>query len=405
MAKYLDTSQISSELMQLLKEAKERIILVTYSLQVNTQIQERLKTKSKIGTLAEISLIYGNTKPKKTELEWMAEIDDLKVWQKKNLHAKCYINENKAIISSMNLYDYSQTTNVEMGFLITKEEEPEAYQKMMDDIDDLKINGDRLKPWIIEDAQIEKEKKESKIEIERRNNLKIELSYDQQIKKQLLDFFRNDMSSEFRQKAQSILSDSAILQIVNKRNLTKANLKQILKSDKKVKQLGDEIIGIVNSVDSDNNIIGKIEDTRYQNDDFSYDQIKMLRLDTMKSNWYDTKQELPRKGQIVAVRLNNNWFNDYLLLEETDNLKQTNNSEIEDFSSAQYCTTKELSSMSGITSRDINSALVSLKLMYKKEQDWFATKKGVEYGAIQKEGQYGKFIIWPERILEILELV
>jgi phosphatidylserine/phosphatidylglycerophosphate/cardiolipin synthase-like enzyme len=112
----------------------------------------------------------------------MAEIDDLKVWQRKNLHAKCYINENKAIISSMNLYDYSQTTNVEMGFLITKEKEPEAYQKMMDDIDDLKINGDRLKPWIIEDAQIEKEKTESKIEIDKRINLKTALSYNQQIK-------------------------------------------------------------------------------------------------------------------------------------------------------------------------------------------------------------------------------
>jgi hypothetical protein len=51
----------------------------------------------------------------------------------------------------MNLYDYSQTTNVEMGFLITKEEDPEAYKKMMEDIDDLKINGDKVKPWLVED--------------------------------------------------------------------------------------------------------------------------------------------------------------------------------------------------------------------------------------------------------------
>ena len=102
MAKYLDTAQISSELMQLLKDAKEKIILVTYSLQVNTQIQERLRTKSKVGNLSEISIIYGNTKLKNSELKWMKEIDDLKVFQKKNLHAKCYINENKAIISSMN---------------------------------------------------------------------------------------------------------------------------------------------------------------------------------------------------------------------------------------------------------------------------------------------------------------
>ena len=403
MAKYLDTSQISSELMQLLKEAKERIILVTYSLQVNSQIQERLKTKSKIGTLAEITLIYGNTKPKQKELEWMSEIDDLKVWQKKNLHAKCYINENKAIISSMNLYDYSQTSNVEMGFLITKEENPEAYQKMMDDVDDLKINGDRLKPWIIEDKDVEGQNIKSKIE--ERNLARTSLTYKQQIKKQHLEFFRNDMSHDYRQNEQSILSDTAILEIITKRSLTKVHLKQILNSDKKVKQFGNEIVDISMSVDADEYMIGRIEDTRYQNDDFSYDQIKMLRFDSNQSKWYDTKQELPRKGQIVAVRLNQNWFNDYLLLEETEKTENTTVSLSKDTSSSKFCTTKELAQISGLKSREINSALVSLKLMYKKDQDWLATKKGMEQGGKQKEGPYGKFVVWPEQILNELELL
>ena len=403
MAKYLDTSQISSELMQLLKEAKERIILVTYSLQVNSQIQERLKTKSKIGTLAEITLIYGNTKPKQKELEWMSEIDDLKVWQKKNLHAKCYINENKAIISSMNLYDYSQTSNVEMGFLITKEENPEAYQKMMDDVDDLKINGDRLKPWIIEDKDVEGQNIKSKIE--ERNLARTSLTYKQQIKKQHLEFFRNDMSHDYRQNEQSILSDTAILEIITKRSLTKVHLKQILNSDKKVKQFGNEIVDISMSVDADEYIIGRIEDTRYQNDDFSYDQIKMLRFDSNQSKWYDTKQELPRKGQIVAVKLNQNWFNDYLLLEETEKTENTTVSSSKDTSSSKFCTTKELAQISGLKSREINSALVSLKLMYKKDQDWLATKKGMEQGGKQKEGPYGKFVVWPEQILNELELL
>lgn len=403
MAKYLDTSQISSELMQLLKEAKERIILVTYSLQVNSQIQERLKTKSKIGTLAEITLIYGNTKPKQKELEWMSEIDDLKVWQKKNLHAKCYINENKAIISSMNLYDYSQTSNVEMGFLITKEENPEAYQKMMDDVDDLKINGDRLKPWIIEDKDVEGQNIKSKIE--ERNLARTSLTYKQQIKKQHLEFFRNDMSHDYRQNEQSILSDTAILEIITKRSLTKVHLKQILNSDKKVKQFGNEIVDISMSVDADAYIIGRIEDTRYQNDDFSYDQIKMLRFDSNQSKWYDTKQELPRKGQIVAVKLNQNWFNDYLLLEETEKTENTTVSLSKDTSSSKFCTTKELAQISGLKSREINSALVSLKLMYKKDQDWLATKKGMEQGGKQKEGPYGKFVVWPEQILNELELL
>ncbi len=32
-----------------------------------------------------------------------------------NLHAKCYLNEKAAIITSMNLYDFSQVNNNEMG--------------------------------------------------------------------------------------------------------------------------------------------------------------------------------------------------------------------------------------------------------------------------------------------------
>lgn len=398
MAKYLDTAHITSELMELLKEAKERIILVTYSIQVNTQIQERLKTKSKLGTLGEITLIYGNTKPKKSELQWMSEINDLKVWQKKNLHAKCYINEKKAIICSMNLYDYSQTTNVEMGFLITKEEDPEAYSQMMEDIDDLRINGERIKPWL-ENDDIPIEKTISQLIVNEKEN-KSDLTYRQQIKKQLLEFLRNDLSIHFKQKSDSILSNQAILEIISNGNISKSHLSQILKSDKKVKQIGDEILIQLNKVNGFT--LGKIIDTRYQNDEFSYDQIKMLNLDTNTSKWYDTKKELPKKNQFVAVKVNENWFNDYLILEETDKV------EIPEFSSSNfsksiYKATNELSKITGISSRKLNSTLESLELMEKRGNDWLITRKGEKLGGLEKEGQYGKFVIWPEEIVEIIK--
>jgi len=54
----------------------------------------------------------------------------------KNLHAKCYLNENTAIITSMNLYDYSQTHNREIGIKVEKEGSDselynEIYQEML----------------------------------------------------------------------------------------------------------------------------------------------------------------------------------------------------------------------------------------------------------------------------------
>ena len=402
MAKYLDTSHISSELMELLKEARERIILVTYSLQVNTQIQERLKTKSKLGTLGEITLIYGNTKPKQSELQWMAEIDDLKVFQKKNLHAKCYINEKKAIICSMNLYDYSQTTNVEMGFLITKEEDPEAYEKMMEDIDDLRINGERVKPWL----EIDNTEQEVKVEKEpvqpKKESHKSKLSYTQQIKRQLLQFLRNDMSSQFRQKSHSILPDKAIEEIIQIEHLTKAHLKKILSSDKKVKQIGNDILDAMAHVSD--YVVGQVSDTRYQSDEFNYDQIKLARLDDGTIDWYDTKKELPKKGSYVAVRLNQNWFNSYLVLEESEIQEEFKPKEVKTYSNSSLKSTKDLSFITGLSSRDINSTLVSFGLMEKKGNDWYATSKGEKHGAVQREGQYGKFILWPEAILEEIQL-
>jgi hypothetical protein len=195
------------------------------------------------------------------------------------------------------------------------------------------------------------------------------------------------------------LPNQAIIEIVSKRNLTKSHLKQILKSDKKVKQIGNEILEQLEFVDDFT--LGRIIDTRYQNDDFSYDQIKMLRLDNSKSDWYDTKKELPKKNQIVAVELNGNWFNDYSILDETD-VEELSDSTSFDFSNSSYKATKELSKLSGISSRYINSSLVSLKLMEKKGNDWYATRKGEKYGGIQKEGQYGKFIVWPEEIINEL---
>lgn len=400
MAKYLDTSQISSELMQLLKEAKEKIILVTYSLQVNNQIQERLKTKSKLGTLSEITIIYGNTQLKEKELKWMEEIDDLRVFQKKNLHAKCYINEKKAIISSMNLYDYSQTSNIEMGFLIDRESDKEAYESMMEDIADLKINGDR--------KQIgELEEKETK-SISTGNEEKVtdtvsQLSYLQQTQKFLLQILRRELSHELKEKSEEILSDQDIVEIITSQNLSENHLLNIFRNRKKVDQLTAPIIQYLQyAMDF---TFGEIEETQYQNGQFNYDQIKMKNLDEDFSRWYDTKQELPHKGAIVAVSLNKNWFNQYFVLEKTDNGADNQSSTIMDYSNSVFRTTKELAEQSGFSSREINQILVDNNLMEKKENDWFATKKGGRFGGVQKEGKFGKFIVWPEEIIVQLGLL
>jgi beta-N-acetylglucosaminidase len=65
-------------------------------------------------------------------------------------------------------------------------------------------------------------------------------------------------------------------------------------------------------------------------------------------------------------------------------------------------TTKEISKATEISSRKINAFLVDNKLMYKKDDDWNITKKGKDFGGFEKQGQYGKFVIWTQEIVDLI---
>ncbi|MDO8724759.1 MAG: hypothetical protein Q7J35_01660 [Candidatus Methanoperedens sp.] len=56
----------------------------------------------------------------------------------KDLHAKCYFNEKEAIITSMNLYMFSQQNNVEMGIYISKEKDEDLYNQVAKEVDRIK---------------------------------------------------------------------------------------------------------------------------------------------------------------------------------------------------------------------------------------------------------------------------
>lgn len=317
MAKFLDTQAISNELMRLIKDAKEKIILVSYSFKVNPQIQERLKTKSKIGTLSEIVIVYGRTELKKPDLEWMKEIQDLKIYEKNNLHAKCYLNEDKAIICSMNLYDYSQQNNIEMGILISKSEDSEAYNELIEEINNIKINGKRKS--IDELANNDKETKTESIQA---NTVKEKtkddlnklapLTVGQKLQIELLKQFRYYKSKDEKTSANQILSDEEIRKIVTHPKLDKNSIYDIIPKKNAIKY-GDQILDALN--DSTKYTIGQVTSIWYQTDETIYDKVRLKLLSSGEEKWFDTTQELPQKDKIVAVKLNKSWFNAYIYLE------------------------------------------------------------------------------------------
>ena len=234
MARFLNTRKAVSEIEELIRDADRRLILISPYLKLSKDFKELLtyrNSKDKITTV-----IFGKQELNPNEMKFLQGLRFVILKYNQDLHAKCYLNDNKMIITSLNLYEFSMNNNKEMGVLIdlNDESDKELFDDAFKEIDFIDETSERF-----EFTSIPEEKKPVKVE----------------------------------SKVQT---------------------------------------------------------------------------------------------------------------------KKTSNSKL--------LTTKEISQITGLSSRKVNAWFVDNKLMYKKEDDWFATKKGKEFGGIEKEGQYGQFVIWPEEI-------
>ncbi|RWX43086.1 PLD-like domain-containing protein [Candidatus Electrothrix aarhusensis] len=124
MANFLNTSALNFLLDELIRTAKEELILVSPYLKLNERIRELLQDRS--GDV-DIRIIYGKKELQPEERKWLAEQKRIKIGFCRNLHAKCYLNENNCIVTSMNLYDFSQVNNNEMGISLHKSQDRQLY--------------------------------------------------------------------------------------------------------------------------------------------------------------------------------------------------------------------------------------------------------------------------------------
>lgn len=143
MAKFLNTSGVSFFLEELIKRTKDKLILVSPYLQFNDRIKEHIQNLNI--QKKDIRIVYRENKLHPDENNWLANQIGVRTSICKNLHAKCYINDNEAIITSMNLYEFSQLNNNEMGIHITKESDPELYKDTYDEVQRLLTISEELR--------------------------------------------------------------------------------------------------------------------------------------------------------------------------------------------------------------------------------------------------------------------
>lgn len=126
MAKFLNTSGTNYFLEELIKDAKDRVILISPFLRLNDRIKELLVDKDRLKI--DVRIVYGKSELQPAEIEWLRGLPYVRTSFCKNLHAKCYLSEELCIITSLNLYEFSQVNNNEMGILIRRSEDGQLYK-------------------------------------------------------------------------------------------------------------------------------------------------------------------------------------------------------------------------------------------------------------------------------------
>ena len=138
MAKFLDTPNIISAVNNIIKNAKNEVYLISPYIDLNKRFMELIEEKNEQNV--HVIIIWGKKRkqPKfngtiKSWINSMSFVDEV---FHKDLHAKCYLNESEAIITSMNIYEASEK-NVEMGILVNKKEDNDLYSEIVKEVNRL----------------------------------------------------------------------------------------------------------------------------------------------------------------------------------------------------------------------------------------------------------------------------
>lgn len=124
MAKFLSGNELNAEIGKIFKEANAELVLVSPFIKLHHRFRDEINSKKENDKL-KITIVFGKNEDDLSksisieEIEFFKQFPNIEIRYEKRLHAKYYANERSAILSSMNLYSYSQDNNIEAGILTT----------------------------------------------------------------------------------------------------------------------------------------------------------------------------------------------------------------------------------------------------------------------------------------------
>ncbi|MWW23151.1 phospholipase D-like domain-containing protein [Algibacter lectus] len=116
MALFLNTPKLNYWIPKLIEESEEELILIVPYIQTSENVLKALNKADSNGV--EITLVYRENKLSDYEKSKLLALKNINLLHHPNVHCKCYYNGDLLIVGSMNLYEYSEKNNREMGMLM-----------------------------------------------------------------------------------------------------------------------------------------------------------------------------------------------------------------------------------------------------------------------------------------------
>jgi len=132
---FLNTKRLNRWIPKLIESSKKELILIVPYIQISKNIFRALKRADRNGV--QIILIYRENKLNDVQKETFLSLNNISLLHHPHIHSKCYYNGELLIIGSMNLYEYSEKNNREMGALFSISELDELFPE--EDLDDSEI--------------------------------------------------------------------------------------------------------------------------------------------------------------------------------------------------------------------------------------------------------------------------
>lgn len=119
---FLFDYKLTAEVEKLIKESKYKLLLISPFIDLDKRIQDALSEKINNHDF-ELLVLFGKNKDncfksiKKDSIDFLKKFPNIEIRYNERLHAKFYQNDFNYIMTSMNLYGYSLSKNIEVGIL------------------------------------------------------------------------------------------------------------------------------------------------------------------------------------------------------------------------------------------------------------------------------------------------